>query len=166
MSFLLAPTILLRLRLQNSIGQPIELRHQALDSRHLKQFHVVGDGFSYNIAETLIVVWSRGECMIGGLGKLWVLPEELATLTELLLAELLESGDAVFVCNLVHLGVLEKLFGGANRGLRHTFLATETIAVTFAMYATCMVPTGGSMAGAPVIIIAGMRKDVLRPSLR
>jgi hypothetical protein len=109
----LAPTRLLRLVEQQTECKTIELVHKILNLRLLEQLYVLRDGLADDITQALVASGSCRVYTVSRLGKLGVVPENDADLLVLLNAELLQSGNVVFVCHLVHLGVGDHVIGGA-----------------------------------------------------
>ena len=63
-----------------------------------------------------------------------MVPEDDAGLLVLLGAELLQSGDVVLVCHLVHLGVGDHVIGGASKvACEFDFVATVITDKVFAI---------------------------------
>lgn len=99
--------------------------------------------------------------MISRFSELGIVPELVAGPCILLNAKLLQSGDIVFVCNLIHLGVGEHLIGvTCNRG---AFVADKVVAVVRALAAAGMMRTDLTVITVRVAMIVAR---VLRARVR
>ena len=77
-----------------------------------------GNDLADNVTQALVASGSRRVYVVSRLGELGIVPEDDAGLLILLNAELLQSGDVVLVCHLVHLGVSDHVIGGALKVTR------------------------------------------------
>lgn len=96
---------MLRLIEEETEGRTVGLRHDIFDLRLLEEAHVAGRSLRDDFTQSLV---ARRDCavdMVGGLGELGVIPGLEAGALVLLDAQVLETGDIVVICDLVHLSM-------------------------------------------------------------